>query len=99
MVGFECSEAHGHTFILFNVLEEFCFLVITRNQSDVYGRNLVEIDPTSLPDLFKQLRDLNDSKKTEKNEIQNLEEKNTCFLVICLKGFRELLSSSLPHLS
>ena len=39
-----------------------------------FGRNLVEIDPRSLPDLFKQLRDQNDRKKHKKNEIQNLEQ-------------------------
>ena len=47
-------------------------MVITRNQSDAYGRNLVEIDPTSLPHLSKQLRDLDNSQKHEKHEIQNL---------------------------
>ena len=40
--------------------------VITRNQSDVYGRNLVEIDPTSLRHLSKQLRDQSNSQKTRK---------------------------------
>ena len=48
------------------------FLVITRSHEDVYGRNLVEIDPTSLPQLSKQLRDQKDSQKPEKNGIQNL---------------------------
>ena len=40
----------------------------------------MEIDPTSLPDLFKQLRDQNNIKKTEKAEIQNF--KNMFFFKI-----------------
>ena len=51
----------------------FSVLVITRNQSDVYGQNLVEIDPRSLPRLSKQLRDRNNSQKTAKTELQNIE--------------------------
>ena len=39
-----------------------------------YGRNLVEIDPTSLPHLSTQLRDLNNNKQIEKTEIQNFEK-------------------------
>ena len=58
-------------------------LVITRNQSDVYGRNLVEIDPTSLPQLSKQLRDLNHSQKHEKHDIQNF--KKNMFLDFWIK--------------
>ena len=51
----------------FLLVNNFSFLVITRSHDAVYGRNLVEIDPTSLPHLSKQLRDLNNSQKTEKN--------------------------------
>ena len=52
----------------------FGFLVITRNQSDVYGPDLVEIDPRSLPQLSKRLRDLNFSQKPGKTELQNFEQ-------------------------
>ena len=35
-----------------------------------FGQNLVEIDPRSLPDLFKQLRDQNNNEKhTQKKSI------------------------------
>ena len=72
------SEAHGHTFILFG---KICFLVITRNPEDVYGRKLVEMNPTGLPRLSKQLRDQNNSQKTEKTEIQNFKKKSLNFFV------------------
>ena len=45
----------------------FCqFLVITRSQELGFARNLMEIDPRSLPDLFKQLRDQNNRQKQSK---------------------------------
>ena len=34
----------------------------------------MEIDPTSLPQLSKQLRDLNNNQKPGKNEIQNFKK-------------------------
>ena len=49
-------------------------MVITRNHEDVYGPDLVEIDPRSLPQLSKQLRDQNNSQKPEKTELQNFEK-------------------------
>ena len=63
--------AHIEVLVTFLLVIFFGFLVITRSHEDVYGRNLVEIDPTSLPQLSKQLRDLKNSQKPEKNEIQN----------------------------
>ena len=66
--------AHIEVLVTFLLVKKFSFLVIARNRSDVYGRNLVEIDPTSLPQLSKQLRDQNNSQKTEKTEIQNFEK-------------------------
>ena len=49
----------------------FGFLLITRTPGLGFGRHLVEIVPRSLPQLSKQLRDLNNSQKHEKHEIQN----------------------------
>ena len=57
------------------VVNFFGFLVIARTLSNVYGRNLVEIDPTSLPDLSKQLRDQNNNQKHKKHENQNVQKK------------------------
>ena len=73
---------YAQNLILVNLIlvNFFSFLVITRNQSDVYGRNLVEIDPTSLPHLSKQLRDLNNSQKPEKHEIKHFK---TSLVVLC----------------
>ena len=42
------------------------FLVLTRFHSVGFGRNLVEIDPTSLPHHFKQLGDQDKSQKIPK---------------------------------
>ena len=47
----------------------FGFLVITQSQDLGFGRNLVEIDPRSLPELFQQLGDQNKGQKQKKNEI------------------------------
>ncbi len=71
------KKIYAQNLILVNLIlvNFFCFFVITRNHSDVYGRNLVEIDPTSLPQLSIQLRDQKNSKNTEKTEIQNFEKK------------------------
>ena len=43
--------AHIEVLVTSLLVKHFSFLVIARNRSDVYGRNLVEIDPTSLPQL------------------------------------------------
>ena len=54
----------------------FGFLAITRLHELRIGRNLVQIDPTSLPELFQQPRSLNNSQKVEKSDIikfQNFE--------------------------
>ena len=68
--------SYAQNLILVNLIlvNLFSFLVITRNHSYIYGRNLVEIDPTSLPQLSKQLRDQNNSQNTEKIEIQNFKK-------------------------
>ena len=67
---------YAQNLILVNLIlvNFFSCFVITRNRSDIYGRNLVEIDPTSLPQLSKQLRDQKNRQKTEKIEIQNFEK-------------------------
>ena len=49
------------------------FWVIVQYQSVRFGPNLVKMNPTSLPDLFKLLRTLNLREKTGKNEYQNFE--------------------------
>ena len=69
--------AHIEVLVIFLLVNFFSFLVIARNRSDVYGRNLVEIDPTSLPQLSIQLRDQKNIKKTEQTEIQNFGGKKT----------------------
>ena len=66
--------AHIEVLVTFLLVKIFGFLVITRSHEDVYGRNLVEIDPTSLPQLSKQLRDQNNSQKQQKHRKQNLEK-------------------------
>ena len=67
---------YAQTLILVSLIlvKKFSFLVITRSQELGFGRNLVEIDPRSLPDLFKQLRDQNNSQKPQKNRKQNFEK-------------------------
>ena len=69
------SAHYAQSLILVNCLlvKLFSFLVITRSHELGFGRNLVEIDPRSLPDLFKQLRDLDNSQKQKtKTEIHFL---------------------------
>ena len=70
-------NTYAQTLILVNLIlvNIFSFLVITRNRSDVYGRNLVEIDPTSLPQLSKQLRDQKNSQK-QKNSISKFRKQS-----------------------
>ena len=47
------------------------FSVITRTPLLGFGRNLVEMNPTSPPDLSKQPRDLVDKQEIEKHEFEN----------------------------
>ena len=58
---------YAQILILVNLIlvKNFSFLIITRHHELGFGRNLVEIHPTSLPDLPKQLRHLNNSQKTK----------------------------------
>ena len=65
-----CSYAR--TLILVNCLlvNIFSFFVITRSHELGFGRNLVEIVPRSLPQLSKQLRDLNSIRKFKKLKIK-----------------------------
>ena len=53
----------------------FGFLVITRSQELGFGRNLVEIVPRSLPELFKQPGDQNNRQNTQKASDKILIEK------------------------
>ena len=66
--------AHIKIVVAFLVVNFFGFLDIARTGSLGFGRHLVEIFPTSLPQLSKQLRDQNNSQKQWKNEIQNFEK-------------------------
>ena len=50
------------------------FLVINRSREVRFGRNLVEMKATGLPDLSKQLRDLNNSQKPKFIENNNLKK-------------------------
>ena len=61
------KKHYAQNLILVNsiLVNFFRCLVITRNHTGIYGRNLVEIDPTSLPHLSKQLRDLKNRQKRE----------------------------------
>ncbi len=65
------------------------FLIIIQYKSVRFGPNLGEMNPTSLPDLFKLLRTLNLREKTEKNEFQNFEkhDKIQKILFFLLKSF------------
>ena len=57
---------HIEVLVTFLLVKFFSFLVIARNHSDIYGRNLGEIDPTSLPQLSIQLRDQKTARKLKK---------------------------------
>ena len=48
---------------------------ITRSHELGFGRPLVEIDPRSLPELFQQPRDLDNSQEAEKMRLQNLKNR------------------------
>ena len=56
-------------------------MVITRNHGVGQVPGVVEMNPTDLPDLFKPLRDLNTSQKTQKagNKIYKQILKNIFF--------------------
>ena len=85
------NEGYAQNWRLVNlILVNFfsVFFVITRDQSDVYGRNLVEIDPTSLPQLSKQLRDQNSSQKSEKHEIQRFKQNELFWFLDQIWGFQ-----------
>ena len=51
---------------------EYYFPLGGRSDAFGFGRDLVEINPTGLPELFVQLRDLNDSQEVEKMKLQNI---------------------------
>ena len=63
-------------------------MVITRNHELGFGRKVVEMDRTSLPQLSKQLRDRKNSQKTEKNKkrISKI-SKNLKILIFQIWGF------------
>ena len=58
------AYAHIKVVITFFVVD--FVLVITRSHEVGFGRNLVGIDPTSLPDISTQLRDLSQTKQKMK---------------------------------
>ena len=53
------------------VVNFFGLGVITRSQELGFGRNLVEMNPSTFPDLSKQPRALENDQKTKKNEKEN----------------------------
>ena len=66
--------------------------VITRNQSDIYGRNLVEMDPTSLPHLSAQ------GPKKQAETWKQARLRNTSPLYVsCTKMFDRLLFTILSY--
>ena len=62
------------TFLLVNV---FGFSVITRDHGSFEGRHLVEMNPTSLPELSKPSRDLLELRKTKILETNIFRETET----------------------
>ena len=71
-----CSYAQILILVNLILVNKFSFLIITRHHELGFGRNLVEIHPTSLPDLPKQLRHLNNGQKTQILETICLEKPN-----------------------
>ena len=63
--------------VAFLVVNFFSFLVITRPHGLRIGRNLVQIDPTGLPELFQQPRTLYNSQEVEILKFENFAEKLT----------------------
>ena len=66
--------AHVLIVVAFFVVNFFMFLVIFRTQVFGLGRKLVEILPTSLPDLPKQPRTLRNLREEEILETQHFRE-------------------------
>ena len=91
------NNYYAQTLILVNLMlvKIFTQMVTTRKHEDVYGRNLVEMDPTSLPQLSSQLRDQTISQKHEKHEIQHFPKIQTFERVLNFE--RIALSLSLSH--
>ena len=54
-----------HLFVDFLLVNFFGFLVITRDHGSFEGRHLVEMNPTSLPELSKPSRDLLELRKAK----------------------------------
>ena len=65
--------AHIEVLVTFLLVKVFSILDITRSQDLRFGRNLVDMNPSSPPDLFNQLPDLNKSQKPPKNRKQNFQ--------------------------
>ena len=63
--------------VAFLVLNFCNVLIITRSHELGFARNLVEMNPTSPPELSKQLRDLRDLRNSQKTK----QIKNYCFLL------------------
>ena len=64
------------TFLLVNF---FGFSVITRDHGSFEGRHLVEMNPTSLPELSKPSRDLLELRKAKILETKILEKPGTYY--------------------
>ena len=56
---------HIETVVTLIVVNFFSCFVITRPPALRIGRNLVQVDPMSLPELFQQLRTLYNSQEVE----------------------------------
>ena len=67
---------YAQTLILVNFLlvNFFSFLIIARSHELRFGRNLVGIVPRSPPELFKPLRDLDNSQEVEKMNLHNVKK-------------------------
>ena len=57
--------AHIEVLVTFFLVNFFGSLVITRDHGSFEGRHLVEMNPTSLPELSKPSRDLLELRKTK----------------------------------
>ena len=69
------NYAHIEVLVTFLLVNFFGFSVITRTPLLGFGRNLVEMNPTSPPDLSKQPRTLKNDEKTPKIEKENLRKR------------------------
>ena len=63
----ENTYAQNLILVNFLLVKTFSCFVITQSHELGFGRNLVQIVPTSLPQLSKQLRTLNNSQNPEQN--------------------------------